>query len=713
MPTTHFRTCNLCEAMCGLELTVEDNRVTSIRGDKDDPFSRGHICPKALALKDIQEDPDRLRVPLRRTKSGWEPLAWDDALDLAAAKILQIQKSHGRDAMAAYLGNPNVHNYGSLLYGPPLLRALRTKNRYSATSVDQLPHHVVARLLFGHQLLLPIPDIDRTDYLLMFGANPVVSNGSLMSAPDVKRRLQAISARGGTVVVVDPRRTKTAELADQHLAIVPGTDVFALLAIAHTIFSEGLVNLGRLAHVIDGVAAIAKLARQFPPERVAETVGLKANTLREVARAFASAKSAVCYGRMGVSVQRHGTLCQWLTVVLTTLTGNLDRAGGAMFTTPAVDVLAQTSRGGVGRYHSRVRGLPEFGGELPVATLAEEILTPGEGQVRGLLTVAGNPVLSTPNGQQLDRALQSLAWMVSIDMYRNETTRHADLILPPTPPLERDHYDLVFHVLAIRNTAKFSPATLPQTEGSLHEWEILSGLHRRLVAHAPARRRLEAGVTGRLGPRRLLDLGLRVGPAGMGLQKLRRHPHGIDLGPLIPQLPARLFTRSGRIDLAPEKFLAAANNLECETAPSLLLIGRRHLRSNNSWLHNSSRLVKGKPRCTVQLHPTDAAHAGVTDGALTRVRSRVGEVVLPCEVSTEIRPGVVSIPHGWGHTPAGIALRVAQMHAGVSVNDLTDDQQIDPVSGNAVLNGVEVTVSAVEHGSGALGAHENPASPGD
>ncbi len=690
----HFRTCNLCEAMCGLEVRVADGRVTTIRGDAQDPLSRGHICPKALGLKDIQEDPDRLRTPLRRTKSGWEPLAWDAALDLAAEKIVRLQQKYGRDAMAVYVGNPAVHNHGAMLFGPPLLRTLRTKNRYSATSVDQLPHHVTARALFGHQLLLPIPDIDRTDFLLIFGANPVVSAGSLMTAPDVTRRLKAISARG-EIWVVDPRRTRTAELADRHLACLPGTDVLLLLALVHTIFSEGLCQLGRVGAFVDGVEQIAELVRGFSPEQVAPITGIPADLLRTLARRFARAPRAVCYGRLGVSTQVHGTLCHWLIAVLNTITGNLDRPGGAMFTTPAVDILAYTSRGGQERYATRVRGLPEYGGELPVAALAEEVLTPGEGQVRGLLTLAGNPVLSTPNGRQLDRALEQLEWMVSIDLYRNATTRHADLILPPTPPLEREHYDLIFHALAIRNTARFSPATLPTSEGARHDWEILHGLHRRIVAHtsrSPSRR-AQVAVMGRLGPRRLIDLGLRRGPHQLSLHKLGRHPHGLDLGPLIPQLPARLKTRDGRIDLAPEKFIAHAQNLRDWRPPAgLVLIGRRHVRSNNSWLHNSTRLVKGKPRCTAMIHPDDAAAHDLSDGQPVQVRSRVGAIELTCELTTDIRQGVVSIPHGWGHTHSGTALRVASKHAGVSANDLTDDLLVDPICGTTALNGVPVTL---------------------
>ncbi len=703
----HFRTCTLCEAMCGIRVDLgEDGRIASIRGDEDDPFSRGHICPKAVALRDLHEDPDRLRHPMRRRGDGWERLSWDDALDEAARGIHAVQSAHGRDAMATYAGNPTVHNLGSMLFGPMLLRAVGTRHGYSATSVDQLPHMVAAHFMFGHQLLIPIPDVDRTDHMIIVGANPLVSNGSLMTAPGMKRRLEAIEARGGKVVVVDPRRTETAELADEHVFVRPGTDALLLLGMLHTIFAEGLEDLGRLAPMTEGLGDVRAIAGRFAPERVEAHTGVGAETIRRLARELARARRAVVYARVGASVQEFGTLCQWLVNVLNVVTGNLDREGGAMFTRPAVDALRGPKgmgigRGSFGRWRSRVRGLPEFGGELPVATLAEEILEEGEPRVRGLVTIAGNPVLSTPNGARLDRALASLDFMVSVDFYLNETTRHAHVILPPTGPLERSHYDVAFHLLAVRNTAKWSEPLFDPPEGTRHDWQILMGLATRLEAlRAPGivghlARGARDAVMSRLGPEGVIALGLRLGPyPGLRLRALRDAPHGVDLGPLEPCLPARLFRDS--IALAPAAIVADVPRLEArlEAAPErgLLLVSRREVRSNNSWMHNAPVLMKGPRRCTLMIHPDDAAARSIEDGASVRITSRVGAVVAPARVTDEVMPGVVSLPHGYGHARSGVRLEVAREHAGVSVNDLTDDQRVDALSGNAALSGVPVQV---------------------
>jgi len=722
--TTHYRACNLCEAICGIRIQVQGGEIVDLRGDEDDPFSQGHICPKAVALQDIHNDPDRLRQPLRRTATGWQEISWEEALAAAAEGILKVQADHGRDALALYLGNPNVHNYGSLLYGVPLARTLRTKNRFSATSVDQLPHHLVSYWMFGHQLLLPVPDVDRTHFFLIFGANPLASNGSLMTAPGIRKRLKAIQARGGEVVVVDPRRSETARHADQHLFVRPGTDALLLAALVHTVLDEGLAAPGRLAeHTLEAeaLAALAQQVAPFAPQRVAAATGVAAGEIRALARRFAAAESAVCYGRMGVSTQDFGAVCQWLINGLNFITGNLDRPGGAMFTHPAVELRAGlTGRGSYGRWRSRVRGLPEFGGELPVAALAEEITTPGEGQVRGLVTAAGNPVLSTPNGTNLEAALGQLDFMVSIDFYLNETTRHAHLILPPTAALEHDHYDLVFNLLAVRNVAKYSAKVFEAGEGTREDWQIYHALERRIYlgrgktggGKTTLRGRIERAILGRLGPARLLDLLLRRGPYGAGfrpgkeglsLKALRRQRHGIDLGALRPALPDALQTRERRIVLLPEALVADLPRLaarldgaeEGAAERPLVLIGRRQVRGCNSWMHNYPRLMGGSDRCTLLMHPRDARDRGLVGAERVVVTSRVGRVELPLEVSDEIMPGVVSIPHGFGHDREGVRLTVASRHPGASINDLTDETRVDAVSGNAALSGVPVSVTAV------------------
>ncbi|HKO42367.1 MAG TPA: molybdopterin-dependent oxidoreductase [Pyrinomonadaceae bacterium] len=710
--STHFRSCNLCEAICGIEITAQSDARLDIRGDKDDPFSLGFICPKAVALQDIHYDKDRLKHPVRRTPHGWERIGWDEAFDEVVKNLKRLQADHGRSSVATYLGNPNVHNSGAMLFAPGFIRSLHTRNRFSATSVDQLAHHLAAYLMFGHQLLIPIPDVDRTQFFLILGANPAVSNGSLMTAPGMNRRLNEIRQRGGKVVLIDPRFNETARLADRHLFIRPGTDVLLLLALLNVVFDEKLTRLGHVASFTNGVETIRKLVAAFPPEKVAPITGIDADEIRKLAREFASADSAVCYGRIGVSTQEFGGVGQWLMNVLNVVTGNLDRAGGAMFTLPAFDpVTAPRSispPGSLGRWHSRVRKLPEFGGELPVAALAEDILAEGKGQIKGLVTVAGNPVLSTPNGGQLDRALGSLEFMASIDFYINETTRHANIILPPTSPLERGHYDLAFLLLAVRNTTKFSQPLFQRDRDAKHDWEILLELQTRIEGG------FVSGVKRKLikqfGPEAILDVGLRFGPYGAGVnpfskgltfRKVKKAVHGIDLGPLMPCLPGRLRTSDKRIALAPEALVKDIDRVkEWQSRVSatsnghLLLIGRRKLRSNNSWMHNSERLVKGKEQCTILMHPNDATDRRLAAGQDVVVQSRIGSIVLPLDVTEEMMPGVVSIPHGWGHDRPGNQIEVAQQHAGASINDLTDHEAVDALCGTAAFNGTPVTVEA-------------------
>jgi anaerobic selenocysteine-containing dehydrogenase len=724
LSSPHYRSCNLCEAICGIEISVQADGRLDIRGDHEDPFSRGYICPKAVALQDIHYDKDRLKHPVRRTASGWQPISWDEAFDEVAQNLKRINAKYGRNSIATYLGNPTVHNSGALLFAPGFLRSLRTRNRFSATSVDQLAHHLAGYLMFGHQLLLPVPDLERTNFFLILGANPAVSNGSLMTAPGMSRRLQEIRKRGGKVILIDPRYNETARLADRHLFIRPGTDVLFLLALLHVVFDEGLTRLGRLASFTDGVETVANLAGEFPPERVASITGIDADQIRTLAREFASADGAVCYGRIGVSTQEFGAACQWLINVLNVVTGNLDRPGGAMFTLPAFDPVTAPEnlapRGSFARWHSRVRKLPEFSGELPVAALAEEMLTDGPGQVKAFVTLAGNPVLSTPNGRELDQALAGLEFMASIDCYINETTRHAHIILPPTSPLERGHYDLAFHLLAVRNTTKFSPALFQPADDARHDWQILLELQTRMQDGGLRGRVKRKFIQRFLGPERMLDLGLRFGPygarfnpfsKGLTLRKVQKAMHGIDLGPLTSCLPGRLRTADKRIALAPEVFVKDIErvkarffaDLSSHANGHLLLIGRRQLRGNNSWMHNYQRLVRGKTHCTLLMHSTDAEQRNFSSGQDVQVRSKVGIVVLPIEITDEIMPGVVSIPHGWGHDRSGTQLDVAQQHAGESINDLTDNQAIDALCGTAAFNGTWVAVEATNSSANRVG----------
>lgn len=685
---TVHRACNLCEAICGLAIEVEGPKILSIRGDDADPFSRGHICPKAVALMDIHDDPNRLRRPLRKIEGAWVEIGWEEAFELAAERLSAIQLRHGSHAVGMYAGNPTVHNIGTALSTGPLARVLRTRNVFSATSVDQLPQQLASLLMYGHQFLLPIPDIDRTDFFLIMGGNPVASNGSLMTAPDVTRRLREIRTRGGKVIVLDPRFTETAAIADEHHFLRPASDAALLMAMLNTMKEEGLFRIARPER-LKGLDAALDAIAEMTADRAATRTGIEADTIRRIARALAAAPSAVCYGRVGSTLQEFGTLNQWLIQLVNLVTGNLDRAGGALLTQPLIPITGPGTRPGhYARWTSRVRGLPESSGELPVAVLAEEILTPGEEQLRGLITIAGNPVLSTPDGRQLDEALASLEFMISIDIYLNETTRHADLILPPTSSLNHDHYDLIFNALAIRNVARFNAGIWPRPNDERYDWEIFRELCTRLAV------RLEREPTPLLSTADAIAKRLR----GMSMDTLREATHGLDLGPLAPSLYERLETADGQIDCAPAVLLADAARFCTQAADStraFRLIGRRHLRSNNSWMHNSQRLIKGKRRDQLMMHPEDLAELGLRDGQMVEVRARVGSVRIPVQSTDTVMRGVVSLPHGFGHDRPGTRLGVAEENAGVSYNDLTDAGAVDAVSGNAALNGLAVEITGV------------------
>ncbi|MEE3126930.1 MAG: molybdopterin-dependent oxidoreductase [Actinomycetota bacterium] len=703
---TRLGVCNLCEAICGLRVTFTDGEVTGIRGNPDDPLSRGHICPKGVSLADVHADPDRLRRPVRRVGTGeevrWEEMEWDEALDLVADRLAATSRAHGRDAIGVYLGNPNAHSLGSATHGTAFVRSLRTRNRFSASSVDQVPHQFLAWQMFGHQLMLPVPDIDRTDLFLVIGANPMASNGSLMTVPDFPNRVRALHERGGRMVVVDPRRTETAKVADEHLFVRPGSDAALLLALVHVLLREDLV---RPPAYVDHVDDLPGLVADFTPELAERVSGVPAADVERLARELAAADRAAVYGRLGVSTHGFGSICQWAVTLLNVLTGNLDREGGVMFPEPAIDTVGRriVSPGHHDVWRSRVRDLPEFAGELPVSALREEIETPGEGRIRAMVTIAGNPVLSTPDGRRLADALDSLDFMVAIDIYLNETTRHADVVLPVTTALERDQYDLVFHGLAVRNTARFTPALLPKEKGTRHDWEVFGALASRLAARLgkklPLRARLQQRARLAASPRLLLPLLLRGNRYGLTWRALRRHPEGVDLGPLRPCLPDRLQTKNKRVDLTPAlvvddlaRLRASLESSPTTAADELLLIGRRHARDCNSWLHNTDRLTRGKPRHQLLAHPDDLRERGIADGDVVTVSSRVGSVEVECAASEDLMPGVVSLPHGYGHALPGVRLSHASTVPGVSINDLTDPERLD-VSGNAALNGTPVRLS--------------------
>jgi len=734
-----LRICPLCEATCGLVLTIEDGRVAAARGDRDDVFSHGYICPKGASFAELDNDPDRLQAPLIRRDGELVETSWAQALAAAVAGLQRVQ-ADPESSVAVYLGNPNAHTIAGGLYAPQLVRALKTRHVFSASTLDQMPKHVACGYLYGNAFAFTVPDVDRTDHLVVIGANPLVSNGSVATAADFGGKLKALQRRGGRLTVIDPNRTRTAAMANRHIAPRPGTDAALLFAVVNVLFDEGLIDadLGGLAPHVIGVEQVRALALEFPPEAVAEHCGVDAQEIRALARDIAAGPRTAVYGRMGTSTVRFGTLTSWLVDVVNVLTGNLDRPGGAMFPTSPISGAPRPAGPGrgftTGRWHSRVSGHPEVASELPTALLPEEIETPGAGQVRALLTVAGNPVLSAPDGERLSAALDGLEFMVCIDPYLNETTRHADVILPPPPPSHSPHFDVALAGVAVRNNARYSPPVfaLPDdrpdevqiicrlalgilgvgtdTDPKLVDDQIISTVLGKEVADpdSPVSGRSVAELTAMLpegpGYERRLDMMLRLGPfgdafgarpGGLTLQTLKDNPHGIDLGPLTPRIPEVVRTPSGKLELAPEPILADIPRLQAALSADdggFLLIGRRHLRSNNSWMHNLPALAGGTNRCTLQIHPDDAARLGVTDTAV--VTGPGGKLAVPVEITDNIRPGVVSLPHGWGHTAPGTRLSVAATQAGVNVNGLLDSSLLEPLSGTAVLNGVPVEVLA-------------------
>ncbi len=749
MPTrSAIRTCPLCEAGCGLEITITTDpggaeRVKVIRGDADDVFSGGFVCPKGTTLGHLHDDPDWLRQPMVKRDGEFVPVSWDEAFATIEAGLMPLIAEHGRDSVAIYLGNPGAHSLAPLLYNRTLLKALGSRNRFSASTVDQRPKEISSAMMFG-SVTVPVPDLERTDFLLMLGANPYASNGSLCTAPDFPGRLERLQARGGTVVVVDPRLSETAVKADRHIAIRPGTDAHLLASLVHVMFADGLADAGDVADHCKGFDELPELVAPFDPDTAGPICGLSPDTIRGLAHDLATAPTAAVYGRIGTCTQEFGTLASWLVDVVNVCSGNLDRVGGAMFTKGATGQPSTKGEPGVGRgfamarVRSRVSGAPESLGEFPVTALPEEIETEGEGQVRALITIAGNPVSSNPNSRRLDAAIGSLDFVVCVDPYINETTRHADVVLPPPTPLQKSHYDLALLNFAVHNVANYSPAVFDLDDTQLDEATImlrLAGLvggggfdvDTRAIDDDIARSMVAASVRDeygnvagrdvdelmemlgeRRGPERLLDILLRTGPYGDGfgadpdgltLAVLEASPHGVDLGALEPgRVPANLRTPDGRIDLTPPPLVADLTRLVASIDrawdDSMVLVGRRHVRSNNSWMHNIKVLVKGRNRCTLQIHPDDAADRGIEDGTPARVSSRVGEVSLPVEITDGIRRGVVSIPHGFGQDLPGVRLDVATAYAGVNTNILTDEYFRDELSGNIALNGVPVEVSA-------------------
>jgi anaerobic selenocysteine-containing dehydrogenase len=739
--SVHCRICPLCEAHCGTLVTIDraSHAIIGVRGDPDDPFSKGYICAKAYAMKELHHDPDVIKTPLIKRNGRFEPASWSEALDYTAGRIRDIQSRHGNDSVGFYIGNPTAHHPGLLLYSPLLLEALASRQVYCAGSVDHITKVLSSLLMYGDCSVMTVPDIDRTELFVVHGGNPAVSNGSLMTAPGMPKRIKAVRSRGGKVVVIDPRRTETAELADEHIPIRPGTDAYFLFGILHHLFASKRVNLGSVASFAKGLDTVRSLASELSPEDVAGVCGVPAETIRRLASDFANAGSAVWYGRTGTCTQRFGTLCCWLQDLINILTGNLDRPGGAMFPVGIVPAILyaekfQQGMAPFGRWHSRVHQLPELSGVLPTAAIADEILTPGEGQVRAFITMAGNPVLSHPNGERLSEALGSLEFMLSLDIYVNETTRHADVILPSPSEATHSNFHFFYIPFMVRRIARWNAPLFEVPAGQLHDWEIFQGLVarlrgiteqqvedelldnwiRRFVAQGQNAScpdidatQARAAVSLQAGPDRLFDVLVRTGaygdafglnPAGLSVERIAQCPHGLDLGGMEPQLPGLLATPDRLIDLAPQRIVADVTRLkelqqDSSRTDSLLLIGRRHTRSNNSWMHNLNVLTKGKDRCTLMINPLDAQRLGLSNGQIATVSTAVASLRIPVEITEQIMPGVVSIPHGWGHNAAATNLTVANRHAGANANALIDETLFDAPSINSMLNGIPVRVA--------------------
>ena len=718
---TVFRSCSLCEAACGLAFEVAgesgNERVVSIRPDHDDVWSKGYVCPKGVAMGAVHHDPDRLRTPMRRAASGdFEPISWDAAFDLVAERLLAIRREHGSDAIATYVGNPVIHNHGAVLMRHGFLKAIGSRNSFSAGSQDTSPRFAASHYLYGSSLVIPVPDIDRTDWFLCVGANPFISQGSAMAGPDMKSRIRAIRERGGKVIVVDPRRSETAREADELVQIRPGGDAAFLLALVRLIVDANGIP-AKVRASLDGWDDVAARLARLDLAAAARHAGIELSVIERLAREFVAAARPVAYTRIGVCNNRFGTLATWAGDLLDIVTGRLGASGGAMFATPALDGALLAHAGGMdghARWHSRVRGLPETLGDLPAACLAEEIETPGAGQIRALVTYAGNPALSLPNGRRVTAALESLEFMVSIDLYINETTRLADVILPPAWALAEDHLDAIVPAFAVRNVARWSPPVVAKRDDELADWEILHELALRLGGGPFGMEPLDSlyRVGRHLGwkwdPTTTADLVLRMGPRGdkflpwskgLSMEKLRKATHGIDLGALEEGVVHRIFHKDRKIHVGAAPFLAALDEFVAAiavapAADELLLVGRRDLRSNNSWMHNVPAMVSGKERCVLFVHPDDAARAGIADGSDAVLTSRVHRGPVRVRVTDEMRPGVVSLPHGWGHSASAKWQRVAGDHAGVSANDWTDDAEVEGIVGQSILNGVSVRLSA-------------------
>lgn len=723
----HHRTCPLCEGMCGVTVKVEGGQVATVRPNRQDVWSQGHVCPKGTTLGALHDDPDRLRTAMVRDGSEWKSASWDTALERLEELAEGVRNRHGPHAFAAYGGNMAGKDATLSRYTGLMLATSGIQQVYSSGTVDQHPKNLSAMLMFGNEWKIPIPDLDNTDLFVIFGGNPAASKGSIFSHRDVMGAMRDLRARGGRVIVIDPVRTKTAQAADQWIGLKPGTDAALMLGVAHVLFARGAVRLRHLDGLIEGLDALRDVAGEFSPQVVAPFCGIEASIIEDLADELIRTDRSAIYGRIGTCTQSFGTLASWMIDVLAILTGNLDRRGGSMWSRPAaslVDMLATLPDGmPVVMGKSRVRGVPAVLGQFPASCMAEEIATPGPGQIKGLVTFAANPALSAPDSGKLAQALPLLECMVSLDNYINETTRHAHVILPSPSFLESAHFDMWSWIFCLTSGGHYSPPVFPPVDRPDH-WRIVArvgaiiggqpgadidamddGYFRALATGRGIDPDLAITALPERGPARILDLAIRAGPfgdrfgavaGGLSLDSFRNQPDGVIIGPATPQAQEGFATSSGKIEIAPALILSDIPRLKLALGandPALVLVSRRHLRSMNSWMHNVDTLVKGKDRCTVQMHSADAATRGLEGGDLVTLTSAAGSIVVPMEIDDDIRPGVVSMPHGWGHSDAQTHLSVAKVHPGANTNVLSPGTLVDVISGNAVLNGIPVEIA--------------------
>jgi anaerobic selenocysteine-containing dehydrogenase len=748
--------CRICEPLCGMVATVEDGELVQLRPDKDHPLSKGFACPKGIAFAEVHNDPDRVLHPLRKNASGeFEQVGWEEALDDIAKRLGAVRAEHGGNSIGGYFGNPSAFNMAHTLWFPAFMKAIGSRNIYSAGSQDVNNRFVASELLYGSPITAPIPDLARTDLLVIIGANPLVSHGSVMSAPRIKEELHGITDRGGRVVVVDPRRSETAR-EFEWLPVNPDGDAWLLLSLLHVLFEDGLADQGALAEQARGADDLRRLAAPFAPEETEAHHGIPAADVRKLAEDLANTKRAAVYGRTGTCLGRSGTLTTFLLDAVNVVAGNLDRVGGAMFGTlgaPGERRATKAALGGIlktGAARSRIGGFPSVLATMPGALMAKEMTTPGEGQIRALILSAGNPVLSVPNGDELEAALDGLDFFVAMDLYVNETNAHADYVLPATTMYERDDFPIAFQTLFTTPFRQATRAVVPPRGEAREEWTVLEEVMRRMP-EGP--RRVRAFQVGRrlfgplakaaMSPMRVADNIVRMGKGGdrFGLKRgglnlkklLDEHPSGVIVDDHLQ--PGALGTiawhddRKVHLDapgIAEE--IERLNERPADPDFPLSLIGMRELRSENSWMHNSPLLQRGGRVQTARIHPADAEAIGVADGARVAVISPNGRIELPALLTDEVKQGVVAIPHGWGHKGSG-SWRTANSsgagksdgngngkpvpgtEGGVNINLLmsTEVEDVEPLAGMAHLNGVPIRLEAVAADGSAGGDAETEA----